>query len=522
MGPRGLRLYGRPVPLPEQVTPPAFELSEQPPSRQSGAAIVALAVLAGDDGPTLGPGAAELAEDLGLDLLELLVRTGDTGVVGELTDLPVAADSDLTRVLLVGVGRATATDLRRAGATLARRTTNCDVVVSAVHAVADEDGMAAFVEGVVLGSFGFSMRRDGPETRPVGRVVLALTPSKGEPLARLRRAEALAAASWQARFLANVPANIKTPTWLAQQAVNAAGAAGLRTTVLDEKQLADRGFGGIVGVGQGAATPPRFAQLEYRPDKGARKGARKALHVVLVGKGITFDSGGLSIKPGPAMVSMKRDMTGAAVVAAVLAALPRVDCPVRVTGLLPLAENAVDGRSMRPGDVIRHYGGRTTEVNNTDAEGRLVLADGLAYAVDQLEPDVLVDVATLTGGIKVALGQHLGGMFATDDALASALSEAGERAGEPVWRMPLSEEYQSKLTSKIADADNAPGGPPAITAALFLQPFTGGLPWAHLDIASTGDAPEEDFEWTEGPTGFGVRLLLQWLGQDEPLAGVVR
>ena len=531
MGPRGLRIYGHPVPLPEQVSPPTFELSERPPSRHPGAVIVALAVLSGEDGPTLGPGAAEVVEDLGLDLLELLVRSGDTGEVGELTDLPVvptpgAAGSGLARVLLVGVGRASAMDLRRAGATLARRTTNSETVVSAVSAVADDEGMAAFVEGAVLGSFGFSMRRDGPETRPVGRIVLALTPSTAEPTARLRRAEALAGASWRARLLASVPANIKTPTWLAEQAVTPARAAGLKASVLDEKQLADLGFGGIVSVGQGAATPPRFVQLEYRPDKSSvkrsAKGARKAPHVVLVGKGITFDSGGLSIKPGPAMVSMKRDMTGAAVVAAVLAALPEIDCPVRVTGLLPLAENAVDGRSMRPGDVIRQYGGRTTEVTNTDAEGRLVLADGLAYAVDKLEPDVLVDVATLTGGIKVALGQHLGGMFATDDALASSLTDAGERAGEPVWRMPLSEEYQSKLASKIADADNAPGGPPAITAALFLQPFTGGLPWAHLDVASTGDAPEEDFEWTEGPTGFGARLLLQWLGQDAPLAGVVR
>ncbi|MEO5653358.1 MAG: leucyl aminopeptidase family protein [Marmoricola sp.] len=511
------------MPLPEQVSPPAFELSGQPPSREPGAVIVAVAVLAGEDGPTLGPGSADLAEDLGLDLLELLVRSGGTGEVGELNDLPVvpaprSAGLAINRVLLVGVGRASPTDLRRAGATLARRTTNTEVVVSAVSAVADENAMAAFVEGAVLGSFGFSMRRDGPADRPVGRIVLALTPSGAESEKQLRRAEALARAGWQARFLANVPANIKTPAWLADQAVTAARAAGLQTNVLDEKQLAALGFGGIVGVGQGAAAPPRFVQLEYRPAKGARK----AVHVVLVGKGITFDSGGLSIKSGPAMVSMKRDMTGAAVVAAVLAALPEVDCPVRVTGLLPLAENAVDGRSMRPGDVIRHYGGRTTEVTNTDAEGRLVLADGLAYAVDKLDPDVLVDVATLTGGIKVALGQHLGGLFANDDALAASLRAAGDRAGEPLWRMPLSEEYQSKLASKIADADNAPGGPPAITAALFLKPFTGGLPWAHLDIASTGDAPKEDFEWTEGPTGFGARLLLQWLGQDEPLAGVVR
>ena len=159
---------------------------------------------------------------------------------------------------------------------------------------------------------------------------------------------------------------------------------------------------------------------------------------------------------------------------------------------------------MRPGDVITQYGGRTTEVTNTDAEGRLVLADGLAYAVDKLGPDVLVDIATLTGAMKVALGQHLGGLFANNDALAGHLDAAGERSGEPVWRMPLSEEYESKLSSKIADADNAPGGPGAITAALFLQHFVGGLPWAHLDIASVGDAPKDSFEWTEGPTGFGV------------------
>jgi leucyl aminopeptidase len=242
--------------------------------------------------------------------------------------------------------------------------------------------------------------------------------------------------------------------------------------------------------------------------------------VVLVGKGITFDSGGLSIKPGASMVTMKRDMTGAAVVAAVLAALPAMDCPVRVTGLLPMAENAVGGNAMRPGDVITHVGGRTTEVTNTDAEGRLVLADGLAYAVAELSPDALVDVATLTGGIKVALGQHVAGLFTNDDALAGLLDAAGAVSGEPVWRMPLSAEYEPKLASKIADADNAPGGPPAVTAALFLQHFVAGLPWAHLDIASVGDAPEDSFEWTEGPTGFGARLLLAWLCGGEPLAGV--
>jgi leucyl aminopeptidase len=490
-----------------------------------GVGIVAVAVLFGDEGPVLGPGAAELSDDLGIDLTQVLASSQASGETGEVTELPVVhtadvANSALSRVLMIGVGHGTATDLRRAGATLARRTANTDAVASSVCAVGGDDGLAAFVEGATLGSFGFSMRKDGPSDRPVGRISITLTPNDEARSTRLTRAVAMAGASWQARLLASVPANIKTPEWLAEQAVESAEAAGLGASVLDERQLAERGFGGVVGVGQGASSPPRFVQLEYKPSRKKAAGSRKVRHVVLVGKGITFDSGGLSIKPGQSMVTMKRDMTGAGVVAAVMAALPAVECPVRVTGLLPIAENAVSGTSMRPGDVITQYGGRTTEVTNTDAEGRLVLADGLAYAVDKLDPDVLVDIATLTGGIKVALGQHTGGLFASDDALADLLTEAGSRAGEPLWRMPLCDEYEHKLSSKVADCDNAPGGPPAITAALFLQHFTGGLPWAHLDIASVGDAPKDRFEWTEGPTGFGARLLLDWLGQSEPLAGV--
>ncbi len=508
------------MPLPPQVSPPQFALSPLAPSRIVGVGVVAVPVLAADDGPELGPGAAELADDLGLDLLELLVSAGNSGETGEIMQLPVVAaqhvNPSLTRVLLVGVGAGSTTDLRRAGATVARHTRDASSVASSVAAVGDDAALSAFVEGAMLGSFGFSMRRDGPLDHPVESIVLALTEADDDRTNRLHRAVAAAGASWEARMLASVPSNIKTPAWLAEHAATGAEAAGLKATVLDEVQLADRGFGGVAAVGRAAAAPPRFVQLEYRPPKGWRK----ARHVVLVGKGITFDSGGLSIKPGQSMVTMKRDMTGAAVVAAVMAALPEIGCQVRVTGLLPIAENSVGADSMRPGDVITQYGGRTTEVTNTDAEGRLVLADGLAYAVEKLEPDVLVDIATLTGGVKVALGQHTAGLFANDDALAELLDAAGARAGEPLWRLPLQEEYESKLASKVADADNAPGGPPAITAALFLQHFTGGLPWAHLDIASTGDAPKDSFEWTDGPTGFGARLLLEWLGQAEPLAGV--
>ncbi|MBA3781450.1 MAG: leucyl aminopeptidase, partial [Nocardioides sp.] len=309
---------------------------------------------------------------------------------------------------------------------------------------------------------------------------------------------------------------LKNPPWLAEQAVEIARVAGLEVDVWDEKRLATDGFGGILGVGQASATPPRLIRLDYTPAKGGRK----ARHVVLVGKGITFDTGGLDIKPAEGMVAMKRDMTGGAVVLATMAALAAVGCPLRVTGLIAAAENAVSGNAMRPGDVIRHYGGRTSEVTNTDAEGRLVMADALAYAVDKLDPDVLVDIATLTGAMKVALGQGTGGFFASDEALAGSIDAAGNDSGERLWRFPLAADYEELLSSKVADADNAPGGPGAITAALFLQHFTGGLPWAHLDVASVGDAPAEKYEWTAGPTGFGARVLLTWLGQDDPLAGI--
>ena len=291
-------------------------------------------------------------------------------------------------------------------------------------------------------------------------------------------------------------------------------------TVWDEAKLEKDGFGGIVGVGRGSANPSCLIRLDYTPSTSSARAGSRTPRVVLVGKGITFDSGGLSIKPAESMTTMKRDMTGGGVVISVLGALAAVGCPVRVTGLIAAAENSVGADSMRPGDVLRHYGGRTSEVTNTDAEGRLVMADALAYAVDKLDPAALVDVATLTGSMKVALGQQVGGYFANDEALASAIFEAGEASGEPMWRFPLVSDYEDKLSSKIADADNAAGGAGSITAALFLQHFVGRVPWAHLDIASVGDSPVDSFEWSAGPTGFGARALLAWLGQPDPLEGI--
>jgi leucyl aminopeptidase len=504
--------------LPPQAVAPGFILTAADPHAVTGVEVVALPVLPADESGSLvlGPGAAELGEEF--DLLGVLEVEGATGKAGEVTSYAVPAGAqdnpDLRRVLLVGVGAQRPDDFRRAGAALARACRDRDSLATSVPALAPDEALEPFVAGMILGSFTFAWRSTPAESVPVRAVTLAELGE--EHTGALERAVAIGEASWRARFLATVPSNVKNPAWLAAQAEELAAEAGLSCTVWDETELAEQGFGGLVGVGQASATPPRLVRLDYTPAKAKRSTPT----VVLVGKGITFDTGGLSIKPGESMATMKRDMTGGAVVMSTMAALGAVGCPVKVVGLVAAAENAISGNALRPGDVIRHYGGRTTEVTNTDAEGRLVLADALAYAVDELDPAALVDVATLTGAMKVALGQNIGGYFADDDALAALLEHAGLESGEPVWRLPLSSSYEDKLVSKVADADNAPGGPGAITAALFLKHFTGEVPWAHLDIASVGDAPKDEFEWTAGPTGFGARLLLTWLGSDDPLAGV--
>lgn len=486
--------------LPPQVSASVFTLDGRSPHELKGD-VLALPVVPQADGLVLGPG----ADEVDYDLLDVLESERASGKAGEVTSYATPGGA-FSRILLVGLGAQRPDDFRRAGAALARAVTGASRVVTTIPAL-DPAGLDGFVAGATLGAFRLDWRSTVTEPAPAGTIVLAeLGEEQAAPLAR---AVAIAAASWQARFLATVPSNLKTPAWVAAQAA----ASGLPSTVWDETQLAAEGFGGVLAVGAGSATPPRMVRLDYRVSK-------KAPTVVLVGKGITFDTGGLDIKPADSMTTMKRDMTGSAVVLAVMSQLAAVGCPVNVVGLLMLAENAISGSAMRPGDVIRHYGGRTSEVTNTDAEGRLVLADGLAYAVERVKPAALVDVATLTGAIKVALGPSHGGLFATDDALAAALENAGLEAGENVWRLPLAEVYEEKLASKVADADNAAGGPGAITAALFLQHFTGGLPWAHLDLASVGDSAADASDWTPGPTGFGARLLLTWLSTPDPLAGL--
>jgi leucyl aminopeptidase len=322
--------------------------------------------------------------------------------------------------------------------------------------------------------------------------------------AEVAKGKLIAEAVALARDLANTPSSVKNPAWLAERALE----QGVTARVWDEEELRSGGFGGIVAVGQGSVSPPRLIQLSYEPE-GATE------HVVLVGKGITYDSGGLSLKPTAGMKFMKTDMAGGAVVIAVLGALASLGVRVRVTGLIAAAENSFSGTAQRPSDVITQYGGRTVEVLNTDAEGRLVMADALAYADAELDPDLMIDIATLTGAIGIALGQGLGAIFASDDDLASELIDAGESSGERLWRMPLIDDYVPGLDSSVADLSNieigSTYGAGSITAALFLREFTGKRPWAHLDIAGVGRSGADEGILSKGATGYGVRLLLEWL-----------
>ncbi|WP_067804835.1 leucyl aminopeptidase [Actinomadura formosensis] len=463
-----------------------------------GAEVVAVPVRTGPVAP-----AAEVAGSLPFTLDELLALHRAKGEPGEITATQVRIGDRVRELLLYGVGEAAPADLRRAGAALARRGRGRTALVAGVPA----GDLSAFVEGALLASYEFKI--GAPSARKALGTLAVLTeagPRADAPA--IDRGTARARATALARDLANTPSGEKDPSWLAGRAEQVAKDAGLTVRVRGEKELIEGGFGGLLAVGGGSARPPRLIELSYAPDEPADR------HVVLVGKGITFDSGGLSLKPNDNMKTMKTDMAGGGAVIAVMSALRGLGVRARVTGLVAAAENMPSGSSMRPGDVITHFGGTTSEVLNTDAEGRLVLADALAYADAELAPDVVVDIATLTGAAKVALGLRHAALFASDDALAAALTRAGTVAGEPVWRLPLVADYRAAIDSDVADINNIGRGGyggGSITAALFLREFAGDRAWAHLDIAGPGRATADDAEITRGATGFGVRLLLDWL-----------
>jgi leucyl aminopeptidase len=325
----------------------------------------------------------------------------------------------------------------------------------------------------------------------------------------LARARCAAELTCLARDLTNTPSLEKSPAWFASRVARAAaGTSGLRLTVREPRELAAEGFGGILAVGGGSSRGPRLVELGWRP-RGVRR------HVVLVGKGITFDTGGISIKTRDGMKLMRKDMAGAAAIVAATLGAARLGLPVRVTALAPLAENMPSGSAWRPGDVVRHYGGQTTEVLNTDAEGRVVLADALSYAARRLNPDVLVDLATLTGATAVALGKRTAALYSENDELAAQLRAAAAAAGENMWRMPLPDDYLELCASDLADVANVTldGSAGSVAAALYLREFAGAARnhWAHLDMSAPSWADGADGELSKGATGWGVRTLLRWL-----------
>jgi leucyl aminopeptidase len=484
------------------------------PAPAGGPLAAHLAAVTGeaDDGEDIvvavqGAGTAGLDPYLGGPAADVLAACDATGEAGDVTPVAMRAGDKSRRLLLLGLGDESAADMRQAGAALGRRAAPERGMLATAALGQPAESVRAFAEGLLLGSYRFSLA-SGPARRARPSEVRILVPAGDqEATAAVSAARAVAEAVALARDLANMPSSRKSPAWLASEAARVAGASGLTARVREPGELAAEGFGGILAVGAGSAQPPCLIELGYQPP-GART------HVVLAGKGITFDSGGLSLKPNEGMKAMKTDMAGGAAVIAAMSALAELGVTARVTGLIAAAENMPSGSALRPGDVITHFGGRTTEVLNTDAEGRLVLADALAYADTALDPDVVVDLATLTGAARVALGGVLGALYASDEALAGALLAAGHRSGEPLWRVPLADDYGDALDSPVADLANIPHSsrPRAgsIDAALFLREFTGGRPWAHLDIA--GAARFSDGDQGKGANGFGTRLLLRWLG----------
>jgi len=478
--------------------------------------LLALFLFEGDG--LLGREAAALDEALG-GLVTRVRKSGEfPGKARETCVLHNAAAKGPRRVLLVGLGREAdfaAEGFRRAAgaAGLAARATRAGEM-SAVLPVTDrvprEELASALVEGVALATYEFRRHKTGEgaeEKGPVARVTVVeegregrVAIEKGFALGRT-----LAEAAIWARDVGNTPGNEGTPTFLANRAKEIAEESGMKLTVLERADMEVEGMGGVLGVARGTLEPPKFIVLEHNP------GRTDLPCIALVGKGITFDSGGISIKPAENMHEMKFDKCGGVAVLATMRAAGRLRLPIRLVGIVPATENLPSGTAYKPGDVVRSLGGITIEVLNTDAEGRMLLVDGISYA-KRYKPKCIVDLATLTGACQVALGDAASGLFATDEALAEALQKAAGKSGERVWRMPLYPDYTDQIRSDVADFKNTGGrSAGACTAAALLQAHAEGTPWAHLDIAGTAWSNKDRDYLRKGATGVGPRTLLRWL-----------
>ena len=488
------------------------------PGLRADAIVVGVAKGAG--GPVVAPGAEAVDKAYDGKLAGVLETLGASGAEGEVTKLPAPSGFKAPLVVAVGLGAEPDKDsgydgeaLRKAAGAAARALTGVKKAAF-VLPIADAADVGAIGEGVLLGAYSFDAYKDNGSSNaakakngkgPLGEAaLLGGKPRDAAHKAALARATAVSEELNRARDLVNTPPNDLNPEAFAGIAQAAAKDHGIKVQVLDVKALEKGGYGGILGVGAGSASGPRLVKLSYTSSKATK-------HLALVGKGITYDSGGISLKPAGHNETMKCDMSGAAAVFAAVVAVARLGLEVNVTGWLALAENMPSGSATRPGDVLRMYSGKTVEVLNTDAEGRLVLADAL-WAASQEKPDAIVDVATLTGAMVLALGSRTFGIMANDDAFRSAVHEAAGEVGEPAWPMPLPEHLRKGMDSPTADIANMGermGG--GLVAGLFLREFVGeGITWAHLDIA--GPAFNEGGPWgytPKGGTGTAVRTLVR-------------
>ncbi|MFR9674863.1 leucyl aminopeptidase [Streptomyces sp. TR06-5] len=485
---------------------------------------VVVGVAKGAEGPVVASGDDSVEKAFGGRLAATLETLGAGGAEGETTKVPAPDDLKAPLVLAVGLGEVpekgasyAPETLRRAAGAAARALAGKKTAGFALP-VEGGESLAAVAEGALLGAYAFTSYRskDSSEESRKGKkgedrsaplaevVVLGADPKDKAHKAAAARAEVLAAEVHRARDLINTPSNDLNPQTFAAQVQAAGKKHGLKVEVMDEKALAKGGYGGILGVGQGSEVPPRLVRVSYTPSR-----AKKTL--ALVGKGITYDSGGISLKPAGSNETMKCDMSGAAAVFATVVAAARLELPVNVTGWLALAENMPSGSATRPGDVLTMYSGKTVEVLNTDAEGRLVLADALARACEE-SPDAVVDVATLTGAMMVALGSRTFGIMSNDETYRAGVHETAGQAGEEAWPMPAPKHLRKDMESPVADlanVGNRMGG--GLFAGLFLEEFvTDGTAWAHLDIAGPAFNDSAPHGYTpKGGTGVAVRTLVR-------------
>jgi leucyl aminopeptidase len=490
---------------------PSFDLSSASPA-EAPADLLMLPVF---EGRSPGPGVEAVQQAMGADLMATLKEHRVRGKVGDTFTVPTLGRIRAKSIQLVGVGpkeQAGPAAIRRAALKAARSAAKFATVATTLPQVGNssEESARAFAEGVALGSYRFDRYKERPmdeasQEKPRLRKVTVLSDGdRGGMRSGMSRGKVYAEAANWARDLVNTPALDATPAFLAEEARKMATLHGLRCKIWTKGELARGGFGGILGVGAGSVNEPRLIELAYR-------GGGSAAPIGVTGKGVTFDSGGLSIKPAEGMEWMKADMGGAAATLAAMRAVAELESPVNVIAAIPSAENLPGGSAIRPGDVLRHRGGKTSEVLNTDAEGRLILADALAYLAEK-NPRVIIDSATLTGAAMVALGLDIWVLMGSDGRLIEALLAAGEAEGEPGWQLPLWTDYRRHIESSVADVKNVGirwGG--AITAGLFLKEFVGDVPWAHLDVAGTAFVEQAGEFWPRGATGSPARTIVRYI-----------